>query len=391
MKPYLCLLVFTLSLAAQITVEGDVVDSTTGAPIAGAQVAFNTADAAKPIATTDLAGHFRLTGSLPSGETLLVRHLGFIMSGPQVHYELGANYVKVRLELVPEAVISGKLEDEDGFSVAGAAVCAVRYSLVKGQPIPQREQLAISDGLGEYRIAGLPPGRYYIRAAARDSNWDSRYSPEFYPGTPDPRESDLVVVHTGQQRGDVNFHLTKSEGVSLAGRVLTPAGAHAPRQVTLQRQDFVDLTTFTYTPVEPDGSFLFRHVHPGSYTLRYLAASNSPKAGELWAEQAIQVGSSDVRGVTLALQPATLQDVSGALVFQDSSKPAPLSVLLIGTYPGTLPKAVGVNFTETLQFAPAATLVPQVLVCAKSPALVPVTAMLVMVRVPVPVLVSVTD
>ena len=189
----------------------------------------------------------------------------------------------------------------------------------------------------------------------------------------------------------MNFHLTKSEGVSLAGRVLTPAGAHAPRQVTLQRQDFVDLTTFTYTPVEPDGSFLFRHVHPGSYTLRYLAASNSPKAGELWAEQAIQVGSSDVRGVTLALQPATLQDVSGALVFQDSSKPAPLSVLLIGTYPGTLPKAVGVNFTETLQFAPAATLVPQVLVCAKSPALVPVTAMLVMVRAPVPVLVRVTD
>lgn len=335
MKPYLCLLVFTLSLSAQITVEGEIVDSTTGAPIAGAQVVLNNADAAKPTATTDSAGHFRLTGSLPPGAPLLVSHAGYIMSGPQVHYEPGANSVNVRLELVPEAVISGELEDADGFSVAGAAVCAVQYGLVKGQRIPQREQIGISGSLGEYRIANLPPGRYYVRAAARNSNWDARYSLTYYPGTPDPRESDLVVVHTGQQRGDVNIRLAKSEGVSLTGRVLTPAGARAPRQVSLQTQDFVDLTTFTYAAAEPDGSFLFRHVHPGDYTIRYLAGSNPPKAGELWAEQAIQVGSGDVSRVTLALQPATLQDVSGSLVFQDSSRPAPLSILLIGTYPGT--------------------------------------------------------
>jgi hypothetical protein len=49
-----------------------------------------------------------------------------------------------------------------------------------------------------------------------------------------------------------------------------------------------------------------------------------------------------------------------------------------------------VKVTLILQLAPAATLDPHVLVCAKSLAFVPVTAMLVMVRVALPLLVRVT-
>src|ERR1039457_756674 len=69
--------------------------------------------------------------------------------------------------------------------------------------------------------------------------------------------------------------------------------------------------------------------------------------------------------------------------------PAALSVMV--TDAPRLPAAVGVKVTEILQFPPAATLAPQVLVCAKSPALVPVTARLLIRRVAVPVLLSVTD
>ena len=43
-----------------------------------------------------------------------------------------------------------------------------------------------------------------------------------------------------------------------------------------------------------------------------------------------------------------------------------------------VPTAVGVNVTSIEQLAPAARLAPQLLVCAKSPLLVPVKAMLVM-------------
>ena len=53
--------------------------------------------------------------------------------------------------------------------------------------------------------------------------------------------------------------------------------------------------------------------------------------------------------------------------------PPPLSV--IATFAVRLPFAVGVKVITILQLAPDARLVPQVLVSAKSPALVPVIAM----------------
>jgi hypothetical protein len=64
--------------------------------------------------------------------------------------------------------------------------------------------------------------------------------------------------------------------------------------------------------------------------------------------------------------------------------PAALSVIVI--VPGWLPVAVGVNVTLIVQFPPAATEAPQVLVCEYAA----LAAMLVMLNEAVPVLVSVT-
>jgi hypothetical protein len=55
-----------------------------------------------------------------------------------------------------------------------------------------------------------------------------------------------------------------------------------------------------------------------------------------------------------------------------------------------LPLAAGVKVTLMVQFPPAATELPQVLVWAKSPALVPVTARLAMLKPAFPVLLKVT-
>jgi hypothetical protein len=54
------------------------------------------------------------------------------------------------------------------------------------------------------------------------------------------------------------------------------------------------------------------------------------------------------------------------------------------------PSAVGVKVTEIEQVDPAASVVPQVVVFAKSPEFIPPTAMLEMFSTPVPVLLNVT-
>jgi hypothetical protein len=68
--------------------------------------------------------------------------------------------------------------------------------------------------------------------------------------------------------------------------------------------------------------------------------------------------------------------------------PAALSVTLRAAV--RVPLAVGLNVILMLQLAPVANELPQVWVCAKSPALVPVIAIPLIVKVVVPILVSVT-
>ena len=68
--------------------------------------------------------------------------------------------------------------------------------------------------------------------------------------------------------------------------------------------------------------------------------------------------------------------------------PAALSAMLIVAVRD--PATVGVKVVLMVQLLPAATLLPQVFVCAKSPGFVPASEMLEMLRVAFPVLESVT-
>jgi hypothetical protein len=72
----------------------------------------------------------------------------------------------------------------------------------------------------------------------------------------------------------------------------------------------------------------------------------------------------------------------------DCGLPAALSVIVTAAV--RLPAAVGVKVTLMVQLPPAATLAPHVLLCAKSPAFIPVTPMLDIVSELPPLLLSVT-
>ena len=67
----------------------------------------------------------------------------------------------------------------------------------------------------------------------------------------------------------------------------------------------------------------------------------------------------------------------------------PVALSVAATVAVRVPEAAGVNVTLIVQLAPAATDVPHVLLSAKSPPLVPVTAILVMLKAALPVFESV--
>lgn len=324
MKSSFLLLAFSAGLAAQ-GLEGDVVDAVTGAPVEGAYVS-SYMNSGPIISRTDAAGHFHFVETPLS--SLQVVRTGYLRAGGSGPPQSSAGLSTVRIALTPEAVISGKVQDEDGFPVERAQVWAMHYRLVNGerqlQPVGTLQQ---SDDLGQFRLNGLPAGRYHIRVAPGDLvNWDKRYVPLFFPGGLQPGDTDLFEAQAGQELSGVELRLTKYDGVSVTGRVVNADGAAAlgNRFVSLHQSGGLGFHGTGW--LQGDGNFTIRHVPPGDYVLRMQSGNYPPKAGDFMAQQQVQVGGSDVRGIVLTRHEVQAVDLPGTIVIEGGGKLAPMRI-----------------------------------------------------------------
>ncbi len=325
MKTYFLLLMFSGVVAAQ-ALEGDVVNALTGAPIAGAHVSANGMNGEPAILATDVAGHFRFPVAASPFLSVQVVQAGFLRKSVQYKPSQTAS---LRIALKPAAVISGKIEDEDGFPVERAQVQALRYVQVNGERKLQPAANAQTDDLGQYRLINLPAGRYWIRASSGDAGnyWDRRYVAEYFPGTIQRDDTNRVAIETGQERGATDFRLTRHEGVTVSGRVETPGGASSPRIANVVMQtELAGVQDMFLGGLQRDGSFVIRHVPPGNYLLRAATGNYPPKAGDLLGERKLQVAGADVANAVVALHEVRGVDVAGTVVTDGGGNPPRLRI-----------------------------------------------------------------
>jgi protocatechuate 3,4-dioxygenase beta subunit len=321
-------------LAAQ-SFEGDVIDKVTQAPLAGAYItAFCGAN--PPVAITDAFGHFVLadagsTNRLCNNFSVsragyLRRNSAFAESKP------GQPAPKLRIALTPQAVIAGKILDEDGFPVEGAQVSILRYRIVDGERKLEGWMSGLnrqSNDLGEYRLGGLRPGKYYVRVSNTGSagRWDETYVPQFYPAAATAEEATLLELKAGDQRTDIHFHLVRRKGATVEGRLALPDGGTAPQLwVHLDSTDDFMVHFSSRFGVRPDGSFTISHVTPGNYTLN--VQSGSGLAGALGGSLPVTVGQTDVRDLLVNCHKVEPQDVAGKATYQGDAAQRPAKVAL---------------------------------------------------------------
>jgi hypothetical protein len=305
-------------------VDGRVIDSITGAPVSGAYISVAQNLAGDPMPVTDSAGHFRLE-SHDNQIYLTVHHNGYLYRNQTVALEAGQAPPEVRVLLVPQAAISGRVFDENGLPVRGARVSAVQYAQVNRQrQLRQWKGDTETNELGEYRIFELPAGRYYLSVTpGKLAEWDRRYSARLYPDAVNPERAEPVDVRAGEERSGRDFRLAPQEGVTIAGRLARTVAGHV--SLYLRSVEYVDYSI----PVTQQGdSFTIAHVPPGNYTLRTWSDSWGPKAGELTGDMALQVGTVDMRDVRLEIRSAEEQDLSGTVVFLGRTRPGPMEVTL---------------------------------------------------------------
>jgi protocatechuate 3,4-dioxygenase beta subunit len=343
-----CLMIAASCLRAQEApattcfVSGRVLNAANNEPVRRAHLTLRRKDnpaggsgmSAAFVTTTDDHGRFAMKDIEPGKYDFSAKHAGFADTGygarrpgrPGVTLSLdaGQQLTGVVFRLVPQAVITGRVLDADGDPVQGVQVTTARYRYEMGKRQLLPSGYAGTDDLGEYRLFGLAPGRYYLQATYRDllslqgigvtsKPVQESYVPTYYPGVTDPSSATPLDLSAGTQLRGMDFTLTKVRAVNVRGHVIVPASANrrvttimlAPREMAF----WGSMRRLRGTDAQ--GSFEVAGVAPGSYT---LTASVQDGQKTLFAYQHLEVGNSNIDDVTLSL--TTGAELPGQLRFE---------------------------------------------------------------------------
>ncbi|MGB9242599.1 MAG: carboxypeptidase-like regulatory domain-containing protein [Candidatus Acidiferrales bacterium] len=255
---------------------------------------------------TDAAGHFAIQKIDPGRYNLLVGHSGYVSQsygetssashGAVLALGPGREIQDLLFRMVPSAVISGRITDEDGDPISDVQVQVMRHYFREGKRILEAEDGAQTNDLGEFRLFGLAKGRYLVRAkisggwqssisvsSTGDSGSDSQtgYAPIYYPGTVDQSRATTIEVAPGQEIPAVDFTLIPIRTFHVRGRVFDAVlGQPAKNCMIFLILREPNMSEWNSREGETDcnnGSFQFSDLHPGSYNLVVMLSGSGKR------------------------------------------------------------------------------------------------------------------
>lgn len=336
------------------TLSGVVLNAITSEPVSNAVVTVRPRGGRQtnPVgASTAADGKFSIQSVLPGEYVAVVERRGFVTRtyGDQAAHSdavtVGGD-TNVTFQLVPFAVIAGRIADTDNTPLPGATVQLLGSRVVNGRLTKATTTQTMTNDLGEYRFFGISPGRYYVAAFYRDTasvlglhrRADRKGGPEegvfddyavtYYPGGLDSDSAAAVRAMPGQTVTGVDIGLQMTRTVAVEGRVDNlPVGAEG--RVYLEPTDFQGLGARQVFPIEKDHQeFQFRSVPPGEYMIVAMVAGAPRMAGR----QHIFVSGAPVRGLGLLLQP--YPSLAGIIKMENGDPP---------------PNGIQVTFTSSSQ------------------------------------------
>jgi hypothetical protein len=229
-------------------------------------------------------------------------------SGALLTFSAGQKMENVSLRLTPHGVITGRVLEEDGEPAVEAAVQILRQQYTNGKKQLTAGNSTLTNDLGEYRIFGIKPGRYWVSAHGRtvpNNPEEDEYVATFFPRTTDPTAATPVEVTPGAQVRNIDLTLRRMHTVSVRGRVLSeldPATTGANARCTVVLAPASNMATggaSRSTTCSAEGTFEIKSVLPGAYTLNAFSVGVQQN---LAARVPVQVGSSNVDNLSITIR-----------------------------------------------------------------------------------------
>lgn len=321
------------------TIEGRVVNAITGQALNKAEIILSRLDS--PVnqhytTTTAAGGWFAMQNIEPAKYHLEVSKRGYAhleygarsagKPGAALSLDPGQHLSDVVLRLSPQAVITGRVLDQDGDPVPLVEVQLLRYAFSRGKRQLQGWDQGTTNDLGEYRLYGLSPGKFYLSASVNDGmnnrQYDAgqEYAPTYYPGSIDPSSAAAIEVRAGMILQGADITLAKTRTVRVRGRVVHPfpKGSQPFANVSLQpRGEWQMYGRSIGSNIDAKGNFEIRGVIPGEYIIQAIERGTDGK--NYLALKAIDVHESDVDNIVLELNPPS--EVRGRLIIEGGVQP----------------------------------------------------------------------
>jgi protocatechuate 3,4-dioxygenase beta subunit len=325
---------------------------------------FASVDQGSYALTGERTGYVRETLSMPGGQTRVIEVVSEKNTGG------------IELKMTPQSVIAGHVFDEDGDPLQSVNVEVWRYTYPRGRKQLTQAQNGSTNDLGEFRVANLSPGRYYVSATARragpnqifDGGRNGRagrggrgpavgvvedYVTTYYPNLMEPANASPLDLVAGSELRGIDIRLLKTRFHRVSGSVAglplpnaAPSADAARGKAKGKAGDGLPSAApgvfLVLTPrngqsgrqagaagVNADGSFEFAAVPPGSYTIAVQAPG--PAQQRATAHVPVDVGNGDVNNVAVRLQPALA--LTGKVTVEGSQSSVRLSSIRLNFTP----------------------------------------------------------
>ena len=316
----LCLLSLAVaSLAADISAQsllnknsdnngGTIIGAVTaqGKPLPGATITLWQQPLAEPTASnmtqvgsTNADGSYELTG-VPPGNYFISASLPGYVTGKEnqifanlrpVNAVADGKVDRVDLDLIREGVISGVVTDADGKPVGRIPITITTEVTPAGAGPPKYAKDLRTDEQGNYRITGLPPGKYRVAAGhypVTNATLFGRvgYRRMFYGDTTDESQAKTIDIAPG---ADIKIDLNVGSPVKTFTVSATIVDSQSGQPVTDMGYDirvFENGKTIggagTRGRSNDKGEIVIEHVPPGEYMIVAPHVSGTlPVSGEI--------------------------------------------------------------------------------------------------------------
>jgi beta-lactamase regulating signal transducer with metallopeptidase domain/protocatechuate 3,4-dioxygenase beta subunit len=308
----------------ETALRGRIVDAASGQPITGASVTVALNGEVTHV-TTDAGGRYEVLGPKPGDYRIYAEAAGYVLAQYGQRYVLeGGEIVEVRsgqtvsgvdVALQPGGIVSGRIIDESGAGVFGVEIVLLRDSGPLNGAGPFGRGWAQTDSAGTFRVDGLEPGQYYVRAHLPQpiqSSGGEVTAPTFFPQTTRLEEAQPVYVSAGLESFGVEFALASVETFNVSGIIVDSAGRPVGNVEVAMIQDGGGERL--PVQVSQEGSFTVERVVPGEYTMMVFHRSL-----RMTMPQQVTV-DRDVSGLELVLRRGA--EVAGRVV-RDGLDPLP--------------------------------------------------------------------